>query len=285
MFVLITSFLMIGQTPGISRVEIPAGYSRAFSESDFQDLDVLEIGELEMGKGSSLELPAFKSIRIRKLYASEGSRIELARAGSGADGEDGVDGGAGADTHFFVDEINGHVVIEARGGDGGQGRDGRRGQQGVSGAKGRDGVRFYFFYLSSGDRGQTGGPGEDGEDGQDGGRGGDGGRAKVYFVNKAPQAQILVDVSGGRGGRGGRAGHGGLGGAGGPGGQGTSRGPQGFMGPNGKPGVPGRPGAAGSPGAVSIYQVDSVLYGCLLEVEFVFGEFREEEWTRCLSRG
>lgn len=280
------SIALVAQSPEPLSIEVPAGkvYELELNEPGSDESDLLELDEISLGEGSKLKLPYFESVRINNLIAKDGGRIEIAHNSSGADGDQGVHGSDGANATFFIDRIDGHVILEARGGHGGDGRNGRHGRQGLPGAKGRDGFKlFWFIYLENGRDGKTGGPGEDGEDGQDGGNGGDGGTVKVYYQEKSEFSNILVDVSAGKAGKGGLPGQGGLGGPGGPGGKGIKRGKQGLMGRTGKNGRPGRPGVPGNPGSVSIYQVEKALYFCLIEYELIKDETTEEDWRECLQ--
>lgn len=264
MMLLALQLLMTELIPA-QNFEVPAG-----EVLEIDDLaEVGEMGTVKLGENSELQLPSFRSLRIRQLIAKDGARIKLANSSSGQSGEFSVNGGDGSDGVFLFDKVDGHVIIESRGGDGGAGRDGVDGQQGQVGGKGRNGIWFLFFYLSEGEDGKPGQDGEPGANGEDGGRGGNGGKVKVFYRTKTPNSQILVDVAAGRGGVGGKAGHGGLGGPGGPGGRGTRPGAQGPMGRAGENGKPGRPGEPGFPGKAEIYQVDADLYRCLLQKELL----------------
>lgn len=278
-FVLFSLLFVFQMADGVTPLEVDAG-SAVTIENDF-DSSYLEIDQLILNENSSLKLSDFKSIRIRELVAKEGAKIQILQAGSGADGAFSADGQDGADALFFIDSLNGHLVVESQGGNGGDGRDGQDGQQGVSGQKGRNAFRFLFFYFGKGGTGQAGGPGEDGSDGEDGGNGGNGGDLKVFYKQKSEDSSVFVDVSAGQAGMGGRAGRGGLGGFGGPGGKGNILGDQGPMGAPGKSGRPGRPGSPGSSGEVAIYQVDVNLYSCFIQDQLL--HMTQEEWAQCLG--
>lgn len=258
-------------------IEVPAGEVLDLSEWESPP----DFEEVILGRDAQIKLPEFHSYRIKKLVAKDGARIEVAHQSSGGSGVDSVDGGHGADAIFFIDHLDGHLLIESRGGDGGHGRDGRHGRQGLIGKKGRDAFKLFFFMIGDGDDGGAGEPGEDGADGDEGGRGGDGGNVRVYFQTKSSQSNIMIDVAGGQGGMGGRAGLGGLGGPGGPGGRGWRSGSQGPMGVSGKDGRPGRPGEPGRPGTAQVVQVDAALYQCLVQDHLLFDG---EEMRECFTQ-
>lgn len=268
---LLALFIIIATEP--TSIDVPSGQVYEW-KGDAEEF--LEIEHLRLGQSAEIHLPEFKSVRIKRLIASDGSRIKFVANNSGRDAEPGAKGGDGTRVILFFDSIDGHVVVEAKGGDGGNGLDGQHGRQGTPGAKGRDALRFLFFYLGNGEPGYPGGNGQDGEDGQDGGDGGAGGQVRIYYKEKKGSSQILVEADGGRGGRGGRAGLGGLGGNGGPGGRGIKQGPQGPMGKPGKNGRPGRPGVPGAPGSISIFQLDQEFYFCLLQIYLTGGDFISE---------
>jgi len=249
---------------------------------DSDSNDFVEFPNVVLEKDSEFDLRQFRSVRIRKLISSPGAKILVADTNSGANGDSSLDGADASEALFFIDEVEGDILFEARGGDGGDGRDGRNGRQGLAGSKGRDAFRFLWFYFGNGEDGHSGQPGEDGEDGGDGGDGGNGGRVQIFYQKKAQDSHIYVDVSGGAAGKAGRAGRGGLGGPGGPGGRGAKPGRQGNMGENGKDGLPGRPGTPGKPGKVSIYQVSRELYRCLIDFHLL--KLNEEEWQECVDR-
>jgi len=258
------------------KIDIPSGESFEWTEG-------AEIEEVKFGVDAQLDLSQFqdfKALRIKNLVAKDGARIRILQKNSGSSGVESVDGGDGFNLVLFLDQVEGHVVIESRGGDGGSGRDGRRGRQGLVGGKGRDTPKFLFFYFGKGDQGLSGEEGEGGDDGENGGRGGKGGNVQVYFKDKTSQAKILIDVSSGRGGGGGKPGRGGLGGPGGPGGRGSWRGTEGLMGVNGKNGSPGRPGEPGTSGTATLIQVDNLSYRCLLEAHLL--EQGQGELETCL---
>lgn len=280
------TFFLVAQGSGMESEPVDLILTKGERESFVADelSSELMMDSVTLQKESVLELKDFQNIHIRKLIVEEGAKILLAVPQSGRDGGAGVDGGNGASAAFFFDEIHGHLLIEARGGDGGDGRHGRHGRQGLTGGKGQDGRKlFWFVYLDRGERGQTGLPGENGEDGEDGGDGGHGGRIQIFYQQKTPDSQMAVDVSGGAGGRPGQGGRGGLGGMGGPGGKGWPDGAQGLMGRSGKSGRSGQPGRPGDSGQVEIYQVDSELYHCLLAFDFLENEINEGEWRRCVE--
>lgn len=248
--------------------------------------EVFEIDTLDLAADSLLRLEDFKSVRIRRLIATDGARIQLAAPNSGRGAGASADGGDGARAVFFIDQVEGHVVIEAKGGRGGDGAPGWHGQQGTQGAKGRDARRlFWFIYLGRGDNGHPGEPGQDGQDGGDGGNGGSGGWVQVFYREKNPESRILVDVSGGEGGQAGRGGRGGIGGNGGSGGRGSPNGSQGRMGAPGKNGSSGSPGRPGHSGQVEIYQTDRSLFRCLLFAHLTGDDISDGEWDRCVLGG
>lgn len=254
-----------------------------FVDEDWQETEALVLEELELKKDESIELPAFQNIRIKSLIAREGARIQFPVQHSGASADWSSDGGNGGSVLLFVDKLDGHIVVEARGGDGGVGRDGRDGQMGARGSRGRDARRLFFFWLGPGERGGHGRPGENGEAGENGGDGGKGGRIQIYIQEKLPGSQVLVDVSGGKGGAAGRGGRGGLGGPGGPGGRGWMDGPQGRMGEPGSPGNPGRPGRPGAPGESLILQLSPQQYLCAQLWELKALSTEEALWD-CFAR-
>lgn len=244
-----------------------------------------EFDRIEIGADAELVIQApedFRALRIKQLIVKEGAKIRFAHHLSGRETEASVDGGHGSDLILLIDHLDGHLIVESRGGDGADGLAGRDGRQGLSGGKGQDGFKLFFFSVAGGSVGQAGTDGENGEDGSNGGRGGNGGRVQVYFQKKTPHSQILIDVSGGRGGRGGKAGRGGLGGVGGPGGRGLWTGAQGPMGRQGEHGRPGRPGEPGHPGVATLIQVDRQLYRCLMEAHLL--KQSEGEMESCLKK-
>lgn len=278
---LLISFLILTQ-PG-ENLSLPEASEFSIVANE-QSGDVLELDVVDLAEDSMLRIEDFQSVRIKKLVAKEGARIQLASPNSGLPAGPSVDGVSGAEGVFFIDTIDGHVLIEARGGHGGSGLAGRPGQQGVRGAKGRDARKlFWFIYLGRGDHGYPGGRGLDGSDGGDGGDGGSGGHVQVYYREKNPESRIVVDVSGGQGGRAGKGGRAGLGGMGGPGGKGWPSGRQGRMGSPGNNGKSGRPGMPGKSGRVEIYQIDKKLFSCLLFVHLTEQEINEGEWSQCVG--
>lgn len=280
----IFSFLLVFQAPPPLSVQLPQGTVYQLPTDSQDGNDQLQLGTIQLGEKSTLVLSSFKSVHIKEIIAKNGSKILFPSNTSGADGGPSVNGGDAGPVEIFTDKIDGHVLIEARGGNGGDGLDGRDGQQGVDGRKGQNGIRLFWFYLSDGKQGQKGGPGENGEDGENGGNGGNGGIVKVFYKEKTPDSDIVVDVSAGSAGKGGREGRGGLGGNGGPGGYGIHRGPQGRMGAYGKNGRPGRPGEPGKAGSVSIYQVSARLYSCLVEFYAIKHQVNEGDWRQCVLR-
>jgi hypothetical protein len=237
--------------------------------------DHAEFNELHLDESSEIQFNNIKSLRIKNLMAKKSSKIKISKIASGDDSSDGSNGSDGAKVTLFIDEIDGDLIIESRGGDGGDGRNGRHGRVGESGARGRHAHQIFGIYFGAGSQGFPGQNGEPGEDGQDGGRGGHGGEVQLFFIEKTPDSSIFVDVQGGRGGRAGWGGLGGLGGAGGLGGDGNPRGHSGPMGMSGASGRSGRPGVPGESGAVSIFQVSRETYQCLLVAYVSGGELNE----------
>jgi len=258
----------------------------------------LVLRELVLASNSSVVFPPFKSIFIQNLIAADGARIKFPILASGADGKpgnsgDGVNatsggsGGDGVNLPFFVAHLEGHVVIEAQGGDGAAGKAGRDGRQGPAGRKGQNAPTLFFglFYLGDGDDGGAGYQGEKGGDGGNGGNGGAGGQVWFYYIDKAAFADIAIEVSGGRGGSAGSAGFGGLGGDGGPAGKGIQDGRQGPMGMPGIPGKPGKPGRPGASGNSSIYQLDPELFACLVQLHArsTLEDLTDDDFNGCRS--
>jgi hypothetical protein len=256
-----------------SSIDVPSGSEQRISASS--QPEKLELDRVVIGEQSTLILPRFKSITIQKLIAKAGAKIQLMHSG----GE--------SPARFFLNEIDGHILIEARGLDGTRGRDGRNGRQGRNGADGRRArtLLFGLFYIGNGEDGKPGEPGENGENGADGGDGTPGGRVTVYYQEKADFADIVIDVDGGKGGEPGAPGLGGLGGNGGHGGFGLKLGLQGPMGVNGTPGFPGRPGRPGASGRAGVYQLSKELFDCLskLDARSQFEDLGDEDYRDCRS--
>jgi hypothetical protein len=240
----------------------------------------LHLTNVVLEQNSSLELPPFKSVFIENLIAKNGAKIKIAKQNSGADasansgkvgltGAKGADGGDGGNARIFLRRVSGHLIVESRGGDGARGGDGTNGRQGADGKRGRNARTLFFglIYLEVGGRGLPGEPGENGTDGGSGGNAGRGGTVSVYYEEKSADAEIALDVSGGRGGMPGEGGTFGIGGNGGPGGSGLRKGLQGPLGPSGLPGHSGNPGQPGKPGISSVYQLSSSLFTCLSRLE------------------
>lgn len=240
--------------------------SSAFAQQAEEADAHVEFDRLVLEEEMILEIPAFRSIKINQIISKPGARIRIAQQSSGGDG---LIGSPGATSRLFIDRIDGHLLIEARGGRGLDGLDGKHGIQGVDGRPGRRArtLMFGLFYLGPGDDGQSGSPGTDGEDGHSGGNGGNGGQIIVYYREKSSDSSILIDVQGGEGGAGGQPGLGGLGGNGGAGGFGWPNGRQGSMGVRGRHGNPGKPGAPGISGRAAVHQLSSKLFHCLRELD------------------
>lgn len=238
--------------------------------ADFRASDVV------LDQNSVLVLSDFKSVHIQHLVAKDGARIRLAANANGGDGGAGENGSNGSDARFFLGSIEGHIIIEARGGNGGDGLAGKNGRQGADGMDGRNGRTLFFglIYIGDGDNGQPGLAGEDGQDGTNGGRGGDGGNIALFYREKTSDSKIMIDVNGGQGGKGGSGGIGGLGGNGGLGGRGIRRGLQGAMGLPGKSGKPGQSAMPGLPGEAVVYQLENNLFRCLFELDLLSYEQR-----------
>ncbi len=264
-------------------IEVPPGVEEKLDASTSGE--VLQLDKVVLEEDSSLVIEDFKSIRIRELVAKDGARIRLLQKSSGGDGGAGSRAGDGASARLFLEDLKGHLLVEARGGDGGRGVDGKNGRQGLDGKDGRRARTLFFgiIYLGNGEDGHTGEPGEDGEAGGDGGDGGNGGTIAVYFNSKSSFANVVVDVDGGAGGMGGRGGRGGLGGDGGRGGAGLEHGKAGLNGRPGRPGVSGKPGKPGKPGRAYVYQPSKALFDCLshLEARLDIEDLTETDINEC----
>ncbi|MBN8555709.1 MAG: collagen-like protein [Deltaproteobacteria bacterium] len=277
------SLIGAGSPDQIPSVEISEGASKVIEAP--AALQALEMGEVKLAKNSSLILPSFRSIRIQHLIAEEGARIRFAANASGGSGENSASGKNSENARFFLGKVEGHIVIEAKGGDGGDGQNGTNGQNGRDGGPGPDGrtLLFGWVYIGDGGDGENGAHGEHGGDGENGGNGGNGGKILLLYKEKTLDSKIIVDVSAGRAGKAGLAGMGGLGGNGGAGGQGVNRGHQGAMGVSGLSGFPGKPGEPGQPGEALVYQVNDELFECLFRLDLFNSaeDLREEDFDQC----
>lgn len=134
----------------------------------------------------------------------------------GANGEDGVAGGAGetgGSLLVITDRIEGaeRWKITANGGNGGRGQHGGNGRDGKNGEKGS--TRIFSLFGANGYDGENGGSGGNGGDGGAGGLGGEAGIVKIYSKSGLPsysnvQGSRGLVGGGGYGGDGGRAYHG-----------------------------------------------------------------------------
>lgn len=284
LFSLSMSFSILAWAEDLHDLQIAAGETISRQSNSNE---AFEAGTVRLEAQSVLELSDFRSLRIQHLIAEEGARIRLAANANGGHGGHGQAGSDGENVRFFLGKIEGHIVIEARGGNGGDGLDGAHGRQGADGLKGRDGrtVLFGLIYVGDGDAGQPGSPGEPGQDGESGGAGGNGGHVALFYREKTPGSKIFIDVNGGRGGKGGRGGIGGLGGNGGVGGRGVRRGAQGPMGSSGKSGKPGFSARSGRPGEAVVYQLDPELFQCLYRLDLLSSvqTLSTEDFDSCKS--
>ncbi|MBL7782394.1 MAG: hypothetical protein JNM22_14310 [Saprospiraceae bacterium] len=154
----------------------------------------------------------------------------------GADGKRGRNGGMCKLTELAIRNIDGHLVVMAKGGQGGNGGNGGQGGNGGNGGNGTRGAVTLTAVIPDG----LGGSGGQGGDGGQGGNGGNGGLSSNIYINVKPADETKVSRialpalpgEGGQGGQGGQAGTGGMGV--------SEQAQDGATGMNGKHGRPGR---------------------------------------------